>query len=171
MPPTVEVATAETEFKENEWNEQVCDCMAGAAMEPWRSDPTLWNDPMGPLEIAGCDCCSVTAKLYESEGMLEDGTLPCKVSRSCCCALVFTCYLAQNAGLPVLPIYMMKLRSKVGDRLGIQRESCCKDFFYAFMTGPYVFAIQRELILRGQCLRVKPKPEAAAPAQEEIERT
>ena len=141
------------------WNEKICDCVAGPAPPLWQKDKSLWIDPPGACEMPmGLDFCTPTSKLFEAYGMLDDGTLPFRMSRSMCCATVCGCYVLQIAGLPILPYYMTKLRAKVGDDLGIPTASFPLDFLQAFATGPYVFAIQRELIVRGKCARTKPAP-------------
>ena len=150
-------------ISEHVWNEKCIDCMAGPAPPLWQQDKSLWIDPPGACEMPmGLDCCTPTSKLFEAYGMLDDGTLPFRMSQSMCCATVCGGYVLQSAGLPILPYYMTKLRAKVGDDLGIPRASFPLDFLQAFATGPYIFAIQRELIVRGKCARTKPAPATVA---------
>lgn len=166
--------------KDSEWSTPFClscACMLPMAPYPWFDtsptpgpgtgetprtclglDPELWTTPPCIGEQLGCCCCWTLAESFAALGMLDDDSLPCKMSKCQCFFMTFACCIAQQVGLPVLPYYVGKLRMRAAETFGIKQSSFCYNFGAGFVTGPVANQISRELILRNRMPRAKEAP-------------
>jgi len=146
------------------WSTTICsDCCVGPAPEPWKENPEMWVDgATGTCGPAGCcwlACpCAPAADVFETLGLLEEGWGCTPSNKTCCCWTFGICCILQNAGLPVLPLYMARMRMKAAEKMGLKQDSWCFNFWMGCAAGLVVNQVSRELILHGLDKRAKPRP-------------